>query len=61
VSLAEQRGVDPIQIALAYVINQPFPCFPLIGPRQIQETRNSLAALDIELSPAECRWLNLED
>ncbi len=61
VSLAETRGVATIQIALAYVINQPFPCFPLIGPRQIQETRSSLAALDIELSPAECRWLNLED
>lgn len=61
VSLAETRGVAPIQIALAYVINQPFPCFPLIGPRQLQETRSSLAALDIELSPAECRWLNLED
>ena len=61
VSLAEERGVSPIQIALAYVINQPFPCFPLIGPRQISETRDSLAALDIALSPAECRWLNLED
>jgi len=61
VSLAEERGVAVIQVALAYVINQPFPCFPLIGPRQISETRSSLAALDIELSPAECRWLNLED
>ncbi len=61
VSLAEERGVSPIQIALAYVISQPFPCFPLIGPRQISETRGSLAAIDIELSPAECRWLNLED
>jgi aryl-alcohol dehydrogenase-like predicted oxidoreductase len=61
VSLAAEKGVTPIQIALAYVINQPFPCFPLIGPRQIAETRNSLAALDIELSEAECRWLNLAD
>ena len=61
VSLAESRGVEPIQIALAYVINQPFPCFPLIGPRQIAETRSSLAAIDIALSPAELRWLNLED
>lgn len=61
VSLAKTRGVSTIQIALAYVINQPFPCFPLIGPRQIQETRSSLAALDVELSPAECRWLDLQD
>jgi predicted dehydrogenase/aryl-alcohol dehydrogenase-like predicted oxidoreductase len=61
VRLAEERGVAAIQIALAYVINQPFPCFPLIGPRQISETRSSLAALDIELSPTECRWLDLAD
>ncbi len=61
VQLAEDRSVLPIQIALAYVIAQPFPCFPLIGPRQIAETRSSLAALDVPLSPAECRWLDLED
>ncbi|MGE0622188.1 MAG: aldo/keto reductase [Pseudomonadales bacterium] len=57
--LAESRGVSLIQIALAWVVNQPFPCFPLIGPRQIAETRSSLAALDIELSPAELAWLDL--
>ena len=57
--LAEARGVLLIQVALAYVIHQPFACFPLIGPRQIAETRSSLAALDVALSPAECRWLDL--
>jgi aryl-alcohol dehydrogenase-like predicted oxidoreductase len=61
VELADSRGVSAIQIALAYVIRQPFPCFPLIGPRQIEETRSSVAAIDIELSPAELRWLNLDD
>ncbi len=61
VQLAGDKGVTPIQIALAWVIHQPFPCFPLIGPRQIEETRSSLAALDVALSPAECRWLDLED
>lgn len=57
--LAREKGVEPIQIALAYVICQPFPCFPLIGPRQIGEIRSSLAAIDIQLSPAECAWLDL--
>jgi aryl-alcohol dehydrogenase-like predicted oxidoreductase len=61
VRLAEEKGASPIQIALAYVIAQPFPCFPLIGPRRLSETRSSLAALAIDLTPAECRWLNLED
>jgi aryl-alcohol dehydrogenase-like predicted oxidoreductase len=58
--LAERRGAEPINIALAYVLGQPFPTFPLIGPRQIAETRSSMQALDIELSPQEVRWLNLE-
>lgn len=58
--LAERRGVQPINIALAYVLNQPFPTFALIGPRQLSETRTSLPALDLELSPDELKWLNLE-
>jgi predicted dehydrogenase/aryl-alcohol dehydrogenase-like predicted oxidoreductase len=59
--LAARRNVLPINIALAYVLNQPFPTFPLIGPRQLNETRTSLPALEIELPPQELRWLNLED
>jgi len=59
--LAKKRGVLPINIALAYVLNQPFPTFALIGPRELSETRTSLPGLDIELSEQECRWLNLED
>ncbi len=59
--LAKERGVLPINIALAYVLNQPFPTFPLIGPRQLSETRTSLPALTVELTPQEVRWLNLED
>ncbi len=59
--MAKERGVLPINIALAYVLCQPFPTFPLIGPRQISETRTSFPALEIELTPEELRWLNLED
>jgi aryl-alcohol dehydrogenase-like predicted oxidoreductase len=60
IELARQRGVLPINVALAYVLCQPFPTFPLIGPRTPAETRTSLPALGVSLSPAELRWLNLE-
>ena len=60
VMLANERGVEPINIALAYVLNQPFPCFALIGPRVLAETRSSLAALTTALTDDERRWLNLE-
>jgi aryl-alcohol dehydrogenase-like predicted oxidoreductase len=59
--LARKRGVLPINIALAYVLCQPFPTFPLIGPRMLSETHSSLPGLEITLTPAELRWLNLED
>lgn len=59
--MAQERGVLPINIALAYVLNQPFPTFPLIGPRLLSETRTSFPALTLELTPEEVRWLNLED
>ncbi|MCX7805543.1 MAG: aldo/keto reductase [Planctomycetota bacterium] len=60
IELARKKGVEPINIALAYVLCQPFPTFPLIGPRTPGETRSSLRALDIELTPAELKYLNLE-
>ncbi len=58
--LAQKRGVSPVVVAAAYVLAQPFPIFALIGPRTIAETRDSFEALELELSPEECAWLNLE-
>ena len=58
--LADERGVLPVQVALAYVLCQPFPTFPLIGPRLLSETRSSVTALAVELSADDLRWLNLD-
>ncbi len=58
--LAAKKGVDPINIALAYVLCQDFATFALVGPRVLSETRVSLRALEVELTPAEVKWLNLE-
>jgi len=57
--LAAERGVAEINIALAWVLAQPFPTFPLIGPRTAGELASSLVALDVELSSAEVVWLDL--
>jgi predicted dehydrogenase/aryl-alcohol dehydrogenase-like predicted oxidoreductase len=59
-TMAKERSVLPINVALAYVLCQPFPTFPLIGPRLLSETRTSFPALTIELTPDDLRWLNLE-
>jgi predicted dehydrogenase/aryl-alcohol dehydrogenase-like predicted oxidoreductase len=58
-SLATELGVAPTAVALAYVLAQSFPTFPLIGPRTIDETRTSMAGLDIRLSAAQVDWLDL--
>lgn len=57
IELAQKLGRHPIHIALAYVIAQPFPVIPLIGPRTIAELEDSLSALDIALTPEQVKWL----
>lgn len=59
-TLAAKRGVTPIQIALAYTLNQPFPCFPLVGPLSLSESRSCCEAVFVRLSHREIAWLNLE-
>jgi aryl-alcohol dehydrogenase-like predicted oxidoreductase len=58
IELAARLGKSPIHVALAYVLNLPFPSIPLIGPRTLGELDDSLRALDITLSPADLEWLD---
>lgn len=58
--LGARKGVTATQIAMAYVINQPFPTFALIGPRTIEEARTSIMGVNLKLTSEELRWLNLE-
>jgi aryl-alcohol dehydrogenase-like predicted oxidoreductase/predicted dehydrogenase len=57
--LAADLGVAPTAVALAFVLNQPFPTFPLFGPRSIEETRVSMEALSIHLTESQLSWLDL--
>lgn len=58
--LAARYNVSPINIALAYVLCQPFPTFALFGPQKLAEIPDSLRGVAITLTPDEVRWLNLE-
>ncbi len=55
--LAERYDTDLINIALAYVLRQPFPTFALVGPRLLQETSSCIASLEIPLSAADITFL----
>lgn len=59
VQLANEKRVEPIQIALAYVLNQPFPTSAIIGPMSKEELHSSLKAFNIKLTPDEIKWLDL--
>jgi len=61
IELAGKYNVEPINIALAWVLCQPFPTFPLIGPRHVAETRSCMRALDIRLTEQELNDLNLTE
>ncbi len=58
--LAGRKGITPGQVALAWVLCQPFPTFALAGPQTIDELHELLPALAVSLSPDEMSWLNLE-
>jgi aryl-alcohol dehydrogenase-like predicted oxidoreductase len=55
--LARERGVQPVTIALAWVLHQPFPVFPIIGPRTAAELASSARGVTVKLSDEEIVWL----
>jgi aryl-alcohol dehydrogenase-like predicted oxidoreductase len=58
--LAELKGCTLRQVALAWVLHSPLDVYALIGPATVAELDDCLGALDVELTPAEVAWLNLE-
>lgn len=56
--LAKKRGVSANNIALAWVLAQPFPSFALVGPRNVEEINSTLPACGVVLTPEDVRWLD---
>ncbi|MDQ0660193.1 aldo/keto reductase [Paenibacillus sp. W2I17] len=57
--LANSKKTSPIQIALAYVLNQTFPTCALIGAQNQAELLSCDEGSRITLTPAEITWLDL--
>lgn len=55
--LAKARGVTPIQIATAYLMNQPLPVFPILGTRTPARLADALGSADLVLSIEEIELL----
>ncbi len=57
VEVARKRGVLPIQVALAWVIQQPGISAPIIGASRLEQLDQLLDGLSVTLTPDECRFL----
>jgi aryl-alcohol dehydrogenase-like predicted oxidoreductase len=57
--MARDKGLTTIQIALAYVLNQPFPSAALIGPQNQEEMDSCKVGADVRLTKEELAWLDL--
>jgi aryl-alcohol dehydrogenase-like predicted oxidoreductase len=55
--VAKARNVQPIQVALAYVLHKSQLIFPLIGPRTIFESNSSIQATQLLLTAKELQVL----
>ena len=58
-NIAAERSVEPIEIALAYVIQSSKIIFPLIGTRTINELNSSIFATSLNLTDAEIEQLTI--
>jgi len=50
VMLASDHGLDPAQMALAYVTSRPFVTSNIIGATTVEQLRSNLASIDVQLS-----------
>lgn len=61
VELAKQKNYSPIQIALAWVLNQNFKVAAIVGCETIQELKSSILASEIKLTAKELAYLDLKE
>ncbi len=48
---AEEHGVNPATMAVAWVMSHPAITAPIVGARNVQQLEPSLAAIDFEMTP----------
>lgn len=58
-ALAERKGCSVAQLSLAWVLRQPLNTFAIVSSTNPERMRSNLAALEIELTEKESRWLDL--
>jgi len=55
--LAKDIGAKPAQVAYAWVLSKPFITAPIVGATKPWQLEEAIAALDINLTPAQIKYL----
>ena len=55
--IGAKHGLSATQIALAWVLNQPFPAFALCGLRKLSDVEQNCIVPDVVLSADEMNYL----
>lgn len=55
--LAAKLRATPTQIALAWLMHQPFPVIPILGTLNLEHLKDALGAANVSLSPDEVLWI----
>ena len=56
----DKGGYSAVQIALAWVLHRPLQVVPIVGPHTKEELDSCAAALQIQLTGSEIKWLDLD-
>lgn len=58
--LGKELNVEPINIALSYILNQPFDTAAIVGTRNRKEFLSSVKTLEVKLSEEQIEYLKLK-
>ncbi|MDO4938176.1 MAG: aldo/keto reductase, partial [Sutterellaceae bacterium] len=57
-AFCEREGLDPADVALAWVLANPVVTSPIVGPRTVEQLEKSVKALDIKLTARQLAELD---
>jgi len=58
VSVAEELGVSPGNVALKWTMQQGFQCIPIVGATKLSQLEDNLKTVDVTLSDEQIKRLN---
>lgn len=55
--LAAELSLSVNRIVLGYLISQPFPTIPIVGPNNVEQLLDSMSAAEVRLTPEQLAYL----